>query len=416
MPGAGGDGGKRGLVLETVPLARLKPSPYNPRTISRSAMKGLETSVGRWGLVQPVVWNRRSGHVVGGHQRLKVLEKQGATETQVVVVDLDDVDEKALNIALNNPLISGEFTEGTLGLLDEIHATLPEMSDLLRMPDLRTMLRRELEVKDRAATEDDAPPPPKTPITKPGDLWILGEHRILCGDSTKPEDLARLMDGRKASLLATDPPYLVDYTGGEHPQSRVNKPDVKDKHWDAYVDPETSSAFFVAWLRASLPLCKPHVAVYQWLADRRRKLVEAAWEAAGLFAHQALVWVKSRAVLGRCHFMYQHEPCLYGWRTRQMPHRRPPANASTVWAIDQKGQQDGIHPTQKPVEIFARPIRWHTVKGEVVLEPFSGSGTQIVAAEQLERRCCAMELSPAFVDVAVTRWEQLTGKKAERAR
>lgn len=222
------------------------------------------------------------------------------------------------------------------------------------------------------------------------------------------------MDGHKASLLATDPPYLVDYKGGNHAKSSVNSEAKREKHWDDYVDPDTSVAFFEAYLKTTLAHCKGNIAIYQWHADRRRDLVEAAWKAAGLFVHQILVWVKARPVMGRCHFMYQHEPCVYGWRNKQMPYRRPPANTSTVWPIDQKGQQDGIHPTQKPVEIFARPIRWHTAKGEVVLEPFSGSGTQIIAAEQLERRCFAMELSPAFVDAAVMRWEQQTGKKAKR--
>ena len=222
------------------------------------------------------------------------------------------------------------------------------------------------------------------------------------------------MAGEKASLLATDPPYLVDYSGGNHPQSWANKPDVKDKTWDQYVDPEKGSAFFLAFLQAALPHCEPRVPVYQWHATRRQVMVELAWIKAGLLVHQTIVWVKARPVLTRSHFMWQMEPCFYGWIEGNMPAqgRKPPPAESNVWQIDQQGQQDGIHPTQKPVALFERPITWHTKAGEVVLEPFSGSGTQIIAAEATGRRCCAMEISPGFVDAGVARWQKATGRQA----
>jgi len=223
------------------------------------------------------------------------------------------------------------------------------------------------------------------------------------------------MNGKKASLLATDPPYLVDYTGGDHPQSYHNKPDVKDKTWDAYVDPETSVAFFENYLRLALAHCVQGVAVYQWHAHRRQDLVDAAWKNLGLLRHQQVIWVKSRPVLTRSHLLWAHEPCVYGWVEGFPPKLRPPTNETTVWAIDHTGSAGIDHPTVKPLEIFARPIRWHTLEGEICLEPFSGSGTQIIAAEKLKRRCYAMEISPAFADVAVQRWAALTGLKAVRA-
>lgn len=264
------------------------------------------------------------------------------------------------------------------------------------------------------AAEPPLPEVPATPVSRRGDLWVLGEHRLLCGSSTEAADVARLMGEDRAVLLATDPPYLVDYQGGNHPQSWVNKPDVKDKHWDDYVDPTTGLQFFADWLRCALAHSVERVPVYQWHAARRQALVEEAWRANGLLVHQTLIWVKARPVLGRCHFMSQYEPCFYGWPEGRMPERgrKPPANQSTVWHIDQQGEQDGIHPTQKPVAIFSGPLQWHARAGEVVLEPFSGSGTQLVAAEQTGRRCRAMELAPQFVDVGVRRWEQLTGREA----
>ena len=402
------------VQLERKLLADLAAAPWNPRKISEKALAGLGESVKRFGLVVPIVWNRATGHVVGGHQRIKALLAQNVVDTDVVVVELPEIEEKALNVALNSGEISGEWTPDAMALIDEIAASMPDLAQALLMSDLRGAIEDLVPREKRGVTEDDAPPPPENPVSKLGDLWFLGPHRILCGDSTKPEALARLMGSEKAVLLATDPPYLVDYKGGNHPQSWSNRPEVRDKHWDDYQDPESGVAFFEAFLRAGLAHCAEDVAIYQWHAHRRQDLVDEAWKRLLLLRHQQIIWAKTHAVLTRSHFMWAHEPCVYGWVEGKPPSRRPPPNETTIWSIDQKGQSDGIHPTQKPVELFARPIRFHTVPDDVCLEPFSGSGTQIVAAQQLDRRCFAMEIAPAYVDVAVTRWENLTGKKAER--
>ncbi len=259
--------------------------------------------------------------------------------------------------------------------------------------------------------EDDAPPLPDNPVSKPADLWLLGDHRLQCGDSTKAEDVARLMNGQKARLFACDPPYLINYKGGNHPQSWANSPDTKDKHWDDYQDPAKAVEFYVDYLRIGLAHCIDRVPVYQWHGDLRRVIVAEAWECAGLLLHQIIVWVKARPVLTRSHFMWQHEVCAYGWRSGKMP-SKPPANSHSVWTIDQIGESDGIHPTQKPVELARRPILYQTQPGDICYEPFSGSGTTIAAAELTGRRCYAMEISPAFVDVAVLRWQVLTNQTA----
>ena len=218
------------------------------------------------------------------------------------------------------------------------------------------------------------------------------------------------MNGERSALMATDPPYLVDYRGGNHPQSWANKAKVKDKHWDDYIDPDRASDFFASFIRVALQeALTDRPAIYQWHAARRSVLVEQAWIANKLLVHQQLIWKKSRPVLGRQHFMWQHEPCMYGWVQGRIPALRPPNNATTVWDVNQRGESDGIHPTQKPVELFRRPVEWHTRAGGVVFEPFSGSGTSIIAAEMTGRRCFALEISPAFVDVACRRYQEHTG-------
>ncbi len=246
-------------------------------------------------------------------------------------------------------------------------------------------------------------------MSRRGVVYQLGPHRLLCGDSTNVNDVAYLMVGERAVLCATDPPYLVDYDGSNHPQSFERERAGKDnnKKWDEYNDPKASVEFFSAFIRAALETALiPTPALYQWHASRRQALVEQAWEANGLFVHQQLIWVKSRPILTRSHFMWRHEPCFYGWLKGKPPALRPPLGGenTTVWTIDQKGESDGIHPTQKPLEIFARPISYHTAPGDICYEPFSGSGSQIIAAAKARRRCYAVELEPAFVDVARRRW------------
>jgi DNA modification methylase len=231
-------------------------------------------------------------------------------------------------------------------------------------------------------------------------------HRILVGDSTRQEDVARAMGGQRAVLMATDPPYLVDYQGGNHPQSWSNKPEVRDKHWDDYQEGEACE-LFTQFLKLALDVALiGNPAVYQWHAHKRQALVESAWQRADLLVHQQIIWLKTRAVLTHSHFMWQHEPCFYGWVKGKPPTKRPPPNVTTVWQIDQKGLE-GLHPTQKPLEIVTRPISYHTEPGNVIYEPFSGSGTALAAAEATGRVCCAIEMAEAFVAVALERLEQM---------
>ena len=405
----------RDLAIRRVRLDALHLDPANARAHPERNLQSIQDSLARFGQVEPLIVLKSTGRVIGGNGRLVAMKALGWSECDIVELELSEIEATALGIALNRTAELAEWDDGALAqILDTLRGEgaleglgFDEREVDLLLAEAGLGLTPELE--DPGAQE-----PPTQPVTRAGDLWLLGGHRLLCGDSTSSEDVARLMAGEKAVLLATDPPYLVDYQGGNHPQSWVNKAEVKDKHWDAYVDPETSVTFFADLLRVALAHCIERVPVYQWHATRRQVLVEEAWKQNGLLVHQTIVWVKARAVLTRSHYMWQHEPCFYGWPEGFMPEsdRRPPPAERTVWEIDQIGQQDGIHPTQKPLEIFERPLRFHTRSGEVCLEPFSGSGTQLVAAERLGRRCYAMEISPAFVDAGLLRWQKASGKAA----
>jgi DNA modification methylase len=400
----------------------LKPDPSNPRHISQAELEALTRSMQEFGLVDPILVRREDGLVIGGHQRLVAARRLGLQTVPVVRLDLSLERSRLLNIALNK--ISGNFDEELLAqLLADLGAVegidlgltgfeedeLTTLIDSLGARDRRT--REETFDVDVALAELGQVPA----RTQPGDVWVLGRHRLICGDSTQPETYARLMQGERASLLATDPPYLVDYTGGDHPPSRANRGrKTKDRNWDEYHDPEASVTFFAGFLQAALPHCIEAVPVYQWHAHRRQALVEEAWRQAGLLVHQQLIWVKARAVLTRSHYMWQHEPCFYGWPEGAAPVRKPPPSASSIWEVDQAGEQLGIHPTQKPVELFVRPIEYHTQRGEICLEPFCGSGTQLIAAERTGRRCFAIEQEPHYVDLAVMRWEAFSGLQATR--
>jgi DNA modification methylase len=410
------------IQFEQLPIDELRPDPANPRRISDQELETLTRSIREFGLIDPIIARREDKMVIGGHQRLLAARKLGYKTVPVVLVDLTADQAHLLNIALNR--ISGSFDQellarllGELKQVPEIDLSLSgfgdeELKKLLKSLDAREK-RERLENFDYEETLKAAQ---NTPVAKRGDIWLLGDHRLMCGDSTSPEDVARLMNNEKASLLATDPPYLVDYSGGNHPASKGNKGNpARDKNWDEYVDPKASVEFYRKFLALGLQYLKPNSAVYQWHAHRRQALVEQAWTACGLLVHQQIIWVKSRGVLTHSHYLWAHEPCFYGWVEGQPPSKKPPSNERTVWQLDQQGSSMNIHPTQKPVELFMRPIEFHTEMGDICYEPFLGSGTQIIAAEKSSRRCFAMEQEPRFVDVAVMRWEAFSGEKAKKA-
>jgi len=421
------------LAIERVPLKSLHLDPANARAHGDRNLDSIADSLKRFGQTEPLIVQGTSGRVIGGNGRLSVMRKLGWSECDVIRLEISDLEATALGIALNRTAELAEWDEGTLGrllgelreegALDGVGFDTGEIDELLA----------ELDV-DVQEVEDPGPGEvPATPSSKKGDLWLLGDHRILCGDSTRAGDLERLMAGEQASLLATDPPYLVDYKGAgkavekgaRAAEAVVQSPaspgaggdgevEGQRSHWDDYRGDDEGLAFFKAFLEAALPHCIERVPVYQWHAHRRQALVERAWVEVGLLVHQQIIWAKPRGTLGRSFYMWAHEPCFVGWPRGKMPEkaRRPEFSATTVWEIDAHAEPSEDHPTQKPLEIFTRAIEAHTLPGEIVLEPFSGSGSQLVAAESLGRRCFAMEQDPRYVDVAVRRWETATGRTA----
>ncbi len=397
---------KTAMVIEWRRLDSIRPYPKNARKITQRAIDAVAKSITEFGWRQPIVVDKE-GVIVIGHVRRLAAIQLALLEVPVHVCDLPANKIRALRLMDNRSHDEAQWDPEILT------AEMLELRGLDLDLSMTGFSSRELDALLRVdrPDEDDVPPVPEAVVTKPGDLWLMGEHRLLCGDSTKADEVARVMNGRKASLFATDPPYLVDYKGGDHPQSWQNKAEVKDKHWDDYVDPKNEVEFYEGYLRLGLQHSIDRVPVYQWHADLRRVVVAEAWTRVGLLLHQIIVWVKARPVLTRSHFMWQHEPCAYGWQTGNMP-VKPPANEHTVWQINQIGESDGIHPTQKPVALAEKPILFHLQPGELCYEPFSGSGTTLIGAQKNGRVCYGLEISPAFCDVIVQRWNKFTGCEA----
>jgi DNA modification methylase len=426
------------LKIQTIPIEKINPAPFNPRKKLQpgdAAYEKLARSLDDFGLVEPLVWNTRTGNLVGGHQRLEVLRARGATHVPVSVVDMPPAKEKALNIALNK--ISGEWDREKLAsLLDDLSRTHEIDMALTGFdpPDSDALIASIAGATDAAgqdtfdvAAELEAKRPV---VTKLGDLIVLGrdprlQHRLLCGDCTDPQQVRRLMNGQRAALFATDPPYLVSYTGMNHPGKRttVNKDwsgsyGVEPASWDdPKLNPELYERFIAAAMQEAI---RPDAPWYTWYASRNHSLLESAWVKAGALVHQQIVWVKSRGVLTRSWYLWKHEPCMMGWRKGNKPRARggelraKEPMLSTVWEVEglSSGPERPDHPTPKPVELFAIPIRQHTRHGEVCFEPFAGSGTQIIAAQQLKRRCYACEISPRYCDLIVRRFIALAGEAA----
>ena len=408
----------------------------NPRAITNEAMAGLRNSLEKFGYIDLLVVNKRDLKLISGHQRLRILKEAGIKRVKCVLVDFDDVRSRMLNITLNNQQICGYFTAAIIPILEKLRREVPDDYVGLRLDELREELNELEEEKPGKTLPDDIPEPPEETITRPGDLWILGEHRLLCGSSTNPADVEKLMGGERAALFATDPPYCVDYTG-------LNKPSA-GKDWSGVyheVDIKDAGGFFYDFLWLGLEHIKKNAAIYVWHASRRYSLLEDAFNKLGILAHQIIIWVKPVAVQTYSIYYWRHEPCLLGWQKGHKPFFRISQNKIgsvwyvgleregnpleagyyyDIWEIDWQGKkrppQEVGYPTIKPTEVFAIPMRVHTKPGDVCYEPFSGSGSQIIAGERMNRRVFAMELEPVFCDVAVKRWGKFTGKKAKLER
>lgn len=399
-------------------LSELKPALYNPRKITPEAMASLSKSLESFGDISGIVWNRQTGNLVAGHQRLAALKsKHGdalAMDGEIIrangetfpvrVVDWDLSKEKLANLAANSPYLGGEF-DGTemARMLDELALHEPESFKALRFDELRPLGYGVPGLTD----PDDAPELSEEVITRPGDLWLLGDHRLLCGDSTKVKDVVLLLDGHCPFICVTDPPYGVNYD----PQWRV---DAAVAGHLAYVARRVGPVLNddrADWRETWLNF--PGDVIYSWHPPGASSLIHAAaLQASGFNLRMQIIWSKSNFPISRGDYHIRHEPCWYAVRDGKAAHRTDDRTQTTVWEINLDKNVEGGHSTQKPVECMARPIRNHDASQ--VYDPFLGSGTTMIAAEQLGRSCFGMEIGPAYVDVCVKRWEAFTGKRAQR--
>jgi len=391
-----------------VAVDKLVPNPRNPNTHPQKQIELLAKIIKAQGWRNPVVVSKRSGFVIKGHGRLDAAKLLGA---DTVPADFQDYESEAAEwadmIADNRIAELAEADEESLkALLKDLDGKIDLDLTGFDADSLDDILER-LETKEGDAT---VPAPPVNPLTKPGDLYELGPHRLLCGDSTNVEDVWRVMNGQRAILFATDPPYLVGYDGTNHPGTRpktnTDWSETYGATWDE-ADDARNCDLYDRFIKAAIEVAiDPNAAWYCWHASRRQRMVEDAWEKNGAFVHQQIIWSKpNRPILTRSWYLWAHEPCFFGWIKGNKPPRESSDYERSVWEIEGiNNDERPDHPTPKPLECFAVPMRQHTKRDDLCYEPFSGSGTQLVAGDQLSRRVYGLEISPAYCDVIVRRW------------
>lgn len=411
-------------AIEQVPIDSLRAYARNPRLHSDDQVAKLAASLVEFGWTVPVLVDD-AGEVIAGHGRLMAARKLGVSRVPVIRLShLTPEQARGYRVADNQLTLLGEWDEAALA--EEAHWLngVGYNLDLLGFDnDELTRLMAPLDGttdsgESGLAGEDQIPETPEDPVTRTGDLWILGEHRLLCGDSTKADDVIRVMNGESAILFATDPPYLVDYDGTNHP-SKQGGPD-KNKDWGesygiTWDDASGGAELYETFIRTAIEhAIEPNAAWYCWHASRRQAMLEGVWQKVGAFVHQQLIWAKNNPVLTRSYYLWKHEPCFFGWMKGNMPPKNTGVEwAPTVWQIDTlAGDDRPEHPTPKPIDCFAIPMRQHVTPGQVCYEPFSGSGSQIIAGEMTGRRVFAIEISPQYVDVAVKRWQLASLRQA----
>lgn len=381
------------MEIKLVKIADIRPYDRNPRN-NDGAVDAVAASIKEFGWQQPIVVDR-DGVIIAGHTRYKAAQKLKCKEVPVVVAEnLTDEQVKAYRLADNK---TGELAEWDTALLDE---ELAELADFdMSQFGFDTILQEEA----REAEEDDYDVNlPEEPKTKPGDIYQLGRHRLMCGDSTDAESVYQLCQDGQVDMLLTDPPYGVDYTGKTKDALKIQN----DATSDEMLRDMLADAF-----SAANNIMKPGAVFYIWHADSKALVFRIACQMAGWEVRQVLIWVKNTMVMGRQDYQWKHEPCLYGWKD----------GAGHLWASDRKQTtilnfdrptKNKEHPTMKPVKLFDYQIQNNTKGGDIVLDLFGGSGTTIVACEQNGRCARVMELDPRYVDVIIDRWEKLTGEKA----
>ena len=388
-----------GMLIEKKNTADLLPADYNPRKDLKpgdAEYEKLKRSIEQFGYVEPVIWNKTTGRVVGGHQRLKVLMDMGMTEVDCVVVEMDEDKEKALNIALNK--ISGNWDKDKLALLiaDLQGADFDVSLTGFEPAEIDDLFKDTLKDGVKEDDFDVGAELEKPTFSKAGDIWTLGRHRLICGDSTKAETYDLLMGSTKANLVITDPPYNVNYEGSAGKIKNDNMADEAFYNFllDAYTQMHSAMA--------------DDASIYVFHADTEGLNFRRAFADAGFYLSGCCIWKKQSLVLGRSPYQWQHEPCLYGWKKNGKHQWYTGRKETTIWEFD-KPKKNGDHPTMKPIPLLAYPIMNSSMSNSVVLDPFGGSGSTLIACEQTDRICYTVELDEKFCDVIVKRYIEQVG-------
>ena len=378
------------LKIEYLPIKALKPYEKNTRKHQKKDVDNIAKSIEKFGMNDPIgIW--KDNIIVEGHGRLLACKQLGMTEVPCVRLDhLTDEQRREYAIAHN---ATAELSEWDLDILPDELAEL-NLSDFDF--DFGIDGKEENEIVEDEAPEVDEE---NEPITKPGDIWLLGRHRLMCGDSTDKATVEMLMDGKKANLVVTDPPYNVNYEGTAGKIKNDNMDN--DSFYRFLFDSFTNMEYAMA----------DDASIYVFHSDTEGLNFRKAFADAGFYLSGCCIWKKPSLVLGRSPYQWQHEPCLFGWKKSGKHQWYAGRKETTIWEFD-KPKKNSDHPTMKPIALISYPIKNSSMSNCIVLDPFGGSGSTLIACEQLDRICYTMELDPKYCDVIIKRWETLTGEKA----
>jgi DNA modification methylase len=383
--------------------AELVPNPRNWRSHPPEQQRALSGALAEVGWVGEVLVNRTTGRVVDGHLRIELALARNEPSVPVTYVELSEEEERIV-LATLDPI--GAMAEAESAALAELLAGLEPADAALRalLDDLARQHEVEV-IRGGLVDPDEVPELPDEPSVRPGELYSLGDHRLLVGDSTSTADVERLVAGETARAMVTDPPWNVALGQDANPRHRQRPGLVND---------DLPAAEFAAFLRSFAVIARAVVSgdIYCVLGAAEWPTLDLALREAGFHWSATIIWVKQQFVLGRSNFHRRYEPLWYGWRAGEASSYTGDRTADDVWEINRPSRSPD-HPTTKPVEIYTRAIGHSTVRGDLVYEPFAGSGTALIASEQTGRRCAAMEIDPRYAQVAIRRWEAFSGQRAE---
>ena len=382
------------MEFKKINISDLKHAEYNPRKDLKPGDKEFEkikNSINEFGYCDPIILNSDLT-IVGGHQRAKVLKELGFTEIDCVIIDIDKTKEKALNVALNK--ISGEWDfESLAKLLDDLKTEDYDIE--LSGFDMKEAekLWDEYMPKDEQ-DEEELPEVPEESVIQSGDIILLGKHRLLCGDATRVEDLAKLMDGKKAKLTVLDPPYGISYVGKTDDALTIQNDNLSDEEF---------YNFLLEAFKRIYEISADGASSYIFHADAKGLLFRKAFVDSGFKHSQCCIWVKNTFVMGRQPYQWQHEPALFGWKPTGAHYWNGDRKQTTIWNFDRPRVND-VHPTMKPIPLIEYIIKNSSKYGDIVVDTFLGSGTTLLAADNTDRICYGSELDPKYCQVIIERW------------